>query len=106
MQNAMQKSDFDDVTKQRLGRLLARTVSKFLEDKANRDEFEKWYFETYGINHVWKKRSERISNVKCLCWNCGKEIMLSDSTTFVNDEIWCSDCANPINGENNNNDTD
>ena len=59
MPNAMPKSDFDDVTKQRLGRLLARTVSKFLEDKANRDEFEKWYFETHGINYEWKKGAKK-----------------------------------------------
>ena len=40
-----------------------------------------------------------MSDVKCLCWNCGREILTSETTTFVNEEIWCSDCASPINGE-------
>lgn len=55
MANAMPKPDFDSGTKLRLGRLLAKTVSKFFEDEANRAEFEKWYFETHGTNYVWKK---------------------------------------------------
>lgn len=40
-----------------------------------------------------------MSDVKCLCWNCGREIPDSKATIFVNGEIWCSDCASPINGE-------
>lgn len=38
--------------------------------------------------------------VRCLCWNCGREILVSEKTTLVNDETWCSDCANPISREN------
>lgn len=34
-----------------------------------------------------------LGDVKCLCWNCGKEI-LSDETIYeVNEELWCEDCA-------------
>ena len=50
----MPKSDFDSGTKFRLGRLLAKTVSKFFETEANRAEFEKWYLDTYGKKYVWK----------------------------------------------------
>ena len=28
-----------------------------------------------------------------ICWNCGKEIRLHDSTSLINDEIWCERCA-------------
>ena len=99
MASTMPKPDFDSGTKLRLGRLLAKTVSKFFEDEANRAEFEKWYLETHGTNYVWKKGVAKMSDVKCLCWNCGREILTSEATTFVNEEIWCSDCASPINGE-------
>ena len=51
----MSNPDFDSGTKLRLGRLLAKTVLKYLEDKSNRDDFEKWYFETHGTQYVWKK---------------------------------------------------
>ena len=31
--------------------------------------------------------------VRCLCWNCGREI-LSDKTIYeINEELWCEDCA-------------
>lgn len=34
--------------------------------------------------------------VRCLCWNCGREI-LSDETIYeVNEELWCEDCAAPL----------
>lgn len=55
MASAMPKPDLDSGTKLRLGRLLAKTVSKFFEDETNRAEFEKWYLETHGTNYVWKK---------------------------------------------------
>ncbi len=55
MTNVMSEPDFDSGTKLRLGRLIARTVSKYFEDESNRAEFEKWYFETYGTKYVWKK---------------------------------------------------
>lgn len=32
--------------------------------------------------------------VKCLCWNCGREIYEEDDTYNINEEIWCSHCAN------------
>lgn len=38
-----------------LGRILARTVSHYFEDKEHRREFEAWYEETYGKKYVWKK---------------------------------------------------
>lgn len=49
------ESDFDDTTKIRLGRLLAKTVLKYFEEEPNRVKFEKWYFETYGVKYVWKR---------------------------------------------------
>lgn len=39
-----------------------------------------------------------MQKVKCLCWNCGREIAVDEKTFFVNDEIWCSDCCQPLNG--------
>lgn len=91
MASAMPKSEFEPGTKLLLGRLVVKTVSKFLENKTNRDEFEKWYLETHGTNYKWK--------VKCLCWNCGREILTSETTALVNEEIWCSDCSGLINEE-------
>ena len=36
--------------------------------------------------------------VVCLCWNCGKEIHADEKQNFVDEEIWCNECAG--NGEN------
>ena len=42
-----------------IGRLLAHTVSRYLEDKEHRREFEKWYFEKYGTEYQWKYRQNK-----------------------------------------------
>lgn len=44
----------DTITAKRIGRLLAHTVSRYLEDKEHRREFEKWYFEKYGTEYQWQ----------------------------------------------------
>lgn len=31
--------------------------------------------------------------VRCLCWNCGKEITESEPVHEVNGELWCDACA-------------
>lgn len=33
--------------------------------------------------------------VKCLCWNCGREILDTDPIYEINEELWCEKCANP-----------
>ena len=40
--------------------------------------------------------------VKCLCWNCGREIAENEETFEVNEELWCKDCAAPTIGKPNN----
>ena len=50
----MSSSPIEESTKKRIGRLLAHTVSRYLEDKEHRREFEKWYFEKYGAEYQWK----------------------------------------------------
>lgn len=30
--------------------------------------------------------------VKCLCWNCGKEIFLAEPIHEVDEELWCENC--------------
>lgn len=47
-----------------------------------------------------------MSDIKCLCWNCGREIRQSETTVFVNEEIWCTDCASPMNYESEESDND
>lgn len=37
--------------------------------------------------------------VRCLCWNCGKEIHDTDSIHEVNEELWCEQCAAPLESE-------
>lgn len=37
--------------------------------------------------------------VKCLCWNCGREITDRDLSIEINEELWCSTCAAPAIGE-------
>lgn len=34
-------------------------------------------------------------SVKCLCWNCGREILDNEPIYEVNEELWCENCANP-----------
>lgn len=45
-----------------MSRLLVKTVSRYLQDKEHRREFEEWYFQTYGKKYEWKKRR----NEKCV----------------------------------------
>ena len=44
----------EESAKKRIGRLLAKTVSRYFKEEENRREFEKWYFEKYGVNYQWK----------------------------------------------------
>lgn len=37
-------------------------------------------------------------SVRCLCWNCGREITNFDLIE-INEELWCSTCAAPAIGE-------
>lgn len=30
--------------------------------------------------------------VKCLCWNCGKEILSAEPIHKVDEELWCENC--------------
>ena len=30
--------------------------------------------------------------VKCLCWNCGREIYSTESVHEINEELWCDEC--------------
>lgn len=41
-------------TEKRIGRLLAKTVSRYLKDEEHRREFEEWYFKKYGVEYQWK----------------------------------------------------
>ena len=34
-----------------------------------------------------------MSDVVCLCWNGGREILTDESQHFIDEEIWCDDCA-------------
>nr|DAJ08051.1 MAG TPA: co-chaperone HscB [Caudoviricetes sp.] len=34
------------------------------------------------------------NDVVCLCWNCGKEIHKDENLNYINEEIWCDECAN------------
>ena len=42
-------------------------------------------------------------SVKCLCWNCGREIHDTESIVEVNEELWCEDCISPAVGKPDNN---
>ena len=37
--------------------------------------------------------------VRCLCWNCGREIAKDEEIVEVNEELWCEDCAAPAIGK-------
>lgn len=41
----------EESTKKRIGRLLAKTVSRYLKDEEHRREFEEWYFKKYGVKY-------------------------------------------------------
>jgi hypothetical protein len=34
--------------------------------------------------------------VKCLCWNCGREIYSTESVHEINEELWCDECASSL----------
>lgn len=61
--NKAASSQIDPITAKRIGRLLAKTVSRYLKDKEHRREFEEWYFKKYGVNYQWK--TERNNNMQC-----------------------------------------
>lgn len=50
----MSSSPLEESTKKRIGRLLAQTVSRYLENIEHRREFEEWYFQKYGVKYQWK----------------------------------------------------
>ncbi len=51
----MPTPDFESGVKLRLGRLVAKTVTKYFSDESHRKEFEEWYFQKYGKPYQWKK---------------------------------------------------
>ena len=54
----MSTTNLTSWTHNSLGRILAKKVSRYLEDKEHRREFELWYEKTYGKKYVWKKGSD------------------------------------------------
>lgn len=44
----------EESTKKRIGRLLAKTVSRYLKDEEHHREFEEWYFKKYGVKYQWR----------------------------------------------------
>lgn len=50
----------EESTKKRIGRLLAKTVSRYLKDEEHRREFEKWYFDRYGKEYQWRKGGYKV----------------------------------------------
>jgi|GEM_PF-6582536 DNA-directed RNA polymerase subunit RPC12/RpoP len=38
-------------------------------------------------------------SVRCLCWNCGREITVDEEIVEVNEELWCEECAAPAIGK-------
>ena len=50
----MSAAPLEESTKKRIGRLLAKTVSRYLENEEHRREFEAWYFAKYGTKYQWK----------------------------------------------------
>ena len=53
----MSTAQLSSWTQNSLGRLLARTVSRYLQSAEHRREFEAWYEQTYGKKYTWKKGS-------------------------------------------------
>lgn len=53
----MSTAQLSSWTQNSLGRLLARTVSRYLQSAEHRREFEAWYEKTYGKKYTWKKGS-------------------------------------------------
>lgn len=75
-------------------RELRRRVRKYLDDGKHRKEFEEWYLEKYGKPYQWRK-GELSMGVRCLCWNCGREIRDTEPIYEINEELWCEQCADP-----------
>lgn len=50
----MSAAPLEEFTKKEIGKLLAKTVSRYMNNKEHRREFEKWYFEKYGVKYQWK----------------------------------------------------
>ena len=47
-----------------IGQLLAQSVSNYLKEPQNRTEFEKWYFEHYGVSYSWKFANQNIEETE------------------------------------------
>ena len=45
---------FNESTKKRIGRLLAKTVTRYLENEEHRRDFEEWYYKKHGVEYQWK----------------------------------------------------
>lgn len=52
----MSTAQLSSWTQKNLGRMLACTVSQYLQSKEHRRAFEMWYEQTYGKKYVWKKK--------------------------------------------------
>lgn len=52
----MSANSIEESTKKRLGRVLAKTVTQYLNDESHRQDFEQWYLKKYGVQYCWKKR--------------------------------------------------
>ena len=50
----MSAAHLEKSTQTRLSRLLARTVSQYLDNEEHRRDFEEWYFNKYGVKYQWK----------------------------------------------------
>ena len=50
----MRAAHLEESTKKRLGKLLARTVTQYLDNEEHRRDFEEWYFDKYGVKYQWK----------------------------------------------------
>ena len=50
----MSVTPIEETTKNRIGKLLSKHVSQYLQDEKHRQEFEEWYYKKYGIKYQWK----------------------------------------------------
>lgn len=51
--------------------------------------------ETVCVGLTRTEETMETREVKCLCWNCGREILSDEVVHFVNEELWCEGCAFP-----------
>mgnify|MGYP000996676789 CR=1 FL=1 len=51
-----------DGTKNKLGRVLKKTVTQYFENLEHRREFEKWHLSKYGTEYQWKGGNKKAAN--------------------------------------------